>query len=95
MIVISGPLHVDPTERGEYLARTFDVAVQARRTPGCLDFVQAPDPIDPSRINVYEVWETDDDVQRFRSSGSGVEVALPRIVRADVRLYRVASVEAP
>ena len=95
MIVIAGPLFVDPAERGEYLARTFDVAVQARRAEGCLDFVQAPDPIDPSRINIHEVWETDDDVQRFRASGTEVEVALPRIVRAEVRLYRIESVEAP
>ena len=95
MIVIAGPLYVDPAERGEYLARTFEVAVLARSASGCLDFVQAPDPVDPSRINVFEVWETDDDVQRFRASGSEPERALPRIVRAEVQLYRIAAIEAP
>ena len=94
MIIIAGGLRVDPGERDRYLVAVADVARLARAAPGCLDFVQAPDPIEPDRINVYERWESDDDVLRFRASG-GPELDLPEILSADVRKYRVSAVEAP
>ncbi len=96
MIIIAGSLHFDAAERDAYLARVAGVAVAARSTPGCLDFVQTADPVDPTRINVYERWECDEDVAAFRNAGSKDDGAdLPEIVGAEVAKYRIASVEAP
>jgi quinol monooxygenase YgiN len=99
MIIVAGTLFVDPHLRGEYLTATYAVAVQARAAPGCLDFVQAADPVDPARINIYERWETDDDVEAFRNSGAAPDnglpaVRLPEIRSADVHRFRISSVEA-
>jgi quinol monooxygenase YgiN len=94
LIIIAGALYVEPSDRDPYLAGVVDVARTARRVPGCLDFVQAPDPIDPSRINVYERWESDHDLHRFRTAG-GSELDLPPLQSADVHKYRIASVEEP
>jgi quinol monooxygenase YgiN len=99
MIIIAGTLTVDAGERERYMSAVADVAAQARRAPGCLDFVQAPDLIDPTRINVYERWATDEDLENFRSSGASPEAeqepALPQIKAADVAKYRIAAVEDP
>ncbi|RYE89974.1 MAG: antibiotic biosynthesis monooxygenase [Myxococcales bacterium] len=94
MIIIAGTLHVDPARRDEYLALTADVAVKARQAPGCLDFVQSADPIEPGRINIHERWESDADVEAFRRSG-GPSPELPGIRQASVKKYRIAGVEAP
>ncbi|MEV8515156.1 antibiotic biosynthesis monooxygenase family protein [Dactylosporangium sp. NPDC051484] len=94
MIIIAGTLHVDPSDRDRYLAAVIDVARLARRAPGCFDFVQAPDPLDPERINVYERWESDDHLHRFRTAG-GPGLELPPLRSADVHKYRIAGVEAP
>lgn len=94
MIIIAGALHVAAADRDRYLAEVTDVARLARVTPGCLDFVQTPDPLDPTRINVYERWESDDDVHRFRAAG-GPPLELPPLRSADVRKYRIAGVEEP
>ena len=96
MIIIAGSLTVDPAERARYLDLFADVVPLARKAPGCLDFVQAPDPVDPSRINVYERWDTDGHLLAFRESG-GPEPPpdAPEIQSADVRKYRIASVESP
>ena len=94
MIIIAGTLHVDAHDRERYLTAVAHVTSQARRAPGCLDFVQAADPLDAERINVFERWESDDDLHRFRTSG-GPELETPPIRAAAVRKYRVASVEAP
>lgn len=94
MIIIAGTLHIDQSDRDGYLAAVVDVARQARRAPGCLDFVQTPDPLDPERINVYERWESDEHLHRFRNAG-GPELELPALRSVNVYKYRVASVEQP
>lgn len=94
MIIIAGTLHVEPSDRDRYLAGVVDVARLARAAPGCLDFVQAADQLDPTRINVYERWESDDHLHRFRAAG-GPSPELPRLQEANVRKYRVSGDEEP
>ena len=97
MIIVAGTLRVAAGDRERYLTAVADVAVQARRAPGCLDFVQAADPLDPERINIYERWESDADLDRFRTSGDpdAPEPDVPDVLSAEVRKYRIASVEEP
>ncbi|MGL5818723.1 MAG: putative quinol monooxygenase [Phycicoccus sp.] len=97
MIIVAGSLHVDPAERERYLGLVATVTPRAREAPGCLDFVQAPDPVDPARINVYERWESDDALLAFRGSGGDDEdrSEVPDIVAAGVRKYRISAVEDP
>ena len=97
MIIIAGTLTVAAEDRDRYLAAVADVAPAARRAPGCLDFVQAADPVDPERIIVFERWSSDEDVERFRTSGGpdAPPEETPPLRGADVQKYRIASVEAP
>jgi quinol monooxygenase YgiN len=97
VIIVAGWLRVAPDDRDHYLSGVAEVTGQARRAPGCLDFVQAADPLDVERITVYERWESDADLERFRSSGDpdAPEPDLPEVLSAEVRKYRIASVEAP
>ncbi|MGL5929418.1 MAG: putative quinol monooxygenase [Dermatophilaceae bacterium] len=97
MIIVAGSLRVKPAERERYLELVATVAPGARRAPGCLDFVQAADPIDPARINVYERWESDEALLAFRASGGDDEdwSTVPDIVAAEVRKYRISAVEDP
>lgn len=94
MIIVAGAVYLDAGARDRYLAATSDVARQAHLAPGCLDFVQTADPIDPSRINIYERWESDEDLHRFRTSG-GPEPDVPELSSMDVRKYRISAVEEP
>ena len=97
MIIVAGTLHLDAADRDPYLVAVADVARQARSAVGCLDFVQAADPIDPERINIFERWESDADLERFRASGEPgeEEPAVPPLRAAHVRKYRIAAVEDP
>jgi quinol monooxygenase YgiN len=94
VIIVAGTLTVDAADRERYLAAVADVARQARAFPGCLDFVQAADPIDGERINVFERWESDEDLERFRTSG-GPELDTPPLLDAAVHKYRISGVEQP
>lgn len=94
MIIISGRLYVDADARDGYLAGCLVVIEQARATAGCLDFVLSPDPIEPDRINVYERWESDADLARFRGTGPSPG-QLAQIRDAQVAKYRISSTEDP
>jgi len=67
---------------------------QARTAPGCLDFAITADPVEPDRVNVYERWEADAHLERFR--GSGPDTGQTAQIRdALVRKYRISATEDP
>jgi quinol monooxygenase YgiN len=95
MLIIAGALYLDAADRDRYLAGTAAIDQLAREAPGCLDFAQTADSLDPRRINVYERWESDEDLHRFRNSGGPEPPELPELHAADVHKYRISAVEAP
>jgi quinol monooxygenase YgiN len=94
VLIVAGHLVVNPQDRDDYLVAVAEVTAHARRAPGCLDFVQAPDPLEPGRINVFERWESDEDLMRFRGS-EGPTPHTPPLVSAEVAKYRISAVEEP
>jgi quinol monooxygenase YgiN len=94
MLIIAGTLTVDPADRAAFLAANGDVVAQARNAPGCLDFVQAADPIDPGRINIFEQWDDEEHMIAFRGAGQP-DSDSPPILSASVKRYVISSVEDP
>ena len=88
MVIVAGHLIVDPGARAAYLEGCVPIVEQARRTAGCLEFTLAPDPLDPSRVNVLERWESRIALDRFR--GEGPDAAQRAALRSvDVADYEV------
>jgi quinol monooxygenase YgiN len=73
LVIVAGYIVVEPRQRDSYLAECRDVVRQARRTSGCLDYAISADLIDPSRIDVFERWESQAAVDAFRGSGPSDE----------------------
>jgi quinol monooxygenase YgiN len=93
MVIVAGHLIVAADGRESYLAGCGDVVVQARQAPGCLDFSITADLVDPTRINIFERWESQADVEAFRGSGpSGDQAA--EMLSASVAEYDVADVRS-
>jgi quinol monooxygenase YgiN len=92
VLIIAGHLLLDPALRDTFLAANADAVAQARQATGCLDFVQAADPIDPGRINVYERWDDADNLLAFRGAGEPSSDS-PPIRSADVKRYIISGVE--
>ena len=94
MIIVAGWVQVDRVDRDRYVADCVAVVQQARTAPGCLDFTIAGDPVESDRVNVYERWESDAHLERFR--GSGPDAGQTAQIRdALVRKYRISATEAP
>ncbi len=94
MLIIAGRLILDADDRDRFLAANADVVELARRTPGCLDFVQAADPIDAGRINVFERWDSEEHLVAFRGAGQP-DANSPPIRSAEVNRYVISAVEEP
>jgi quinol monooxygenase YgiN len=69
VIIVAGALIVDPGGRDAYLEGCRGVVEAARQADGCLDYALSPDLLEPDRINVYELWASEEDLQEFRGTG--------------------------
>ncbi len=83
MIIVSGRIYVRTGTRDRFLALSAEAMAQARRTPGCHDFVVAADPLETDRVNVYEEWASASALEGFRGAGPGDDLS-SYIVKADV-----------
>lgn len=92
VLIIAGSLIVDPADRASFLVANAEVVGRAREITGCLDFVQAADPIDPSRINMFERWEREDHLLAFGGAGQPSSDS-PPIQSANVKRYVISKVE--
>jgi len=93
MVVVAGYIVVDPVRREEYLAGCVEVVEQARRARGCLDFAIGADLLEPGRINVFERWETQEDVEAFRGSGPEQEQSVA-MLGASISEFDIAAVRS-
>jgi quinol monooxygenase YgiN len=94
VFIVAGSLYVDPAGRDAYLASCVEVVRAARSAPGCVDFAVSADLVEPGRINVYERWESAEQLLGFRGSGPSEEQATA-ILGAEVHRYLISAVEAP
>lgn len=69
MIIVSGRIYVQAGTREGFIASSAKEILQARQSPGCRDFVIAADPFESDRVNVYEEWDSVEDLLAFRGSG--------------------------
>jgi quinol monooxygenase YgiN len=90
MLIVSGHLYIAKGQRAAFLSISNKAMIEARRTPGCRDFVVAADPIEADRVNIYEMWDSADQLEAFRGQGPSAELT-KLIERADVRRHVIAS----
>lgn len=65
-VIIAGQIYLDAADRDRYVAAHQDIVVGGRAAPGCLDVTVAADPVDPTRVNMFEHWATREALDAFR-----------------------------
>ena len=90
MVIVAGSIRIAPGRRDEFVATSLPAVVQARATPGCLDFVVAADPVDPDLAVVFERWSSVDALKAFRGAGPEDDLS-EMIVAVEVDQYAVMS----
>lgn len=94
MIIVGGSFEVDPEQRDAFLEGRREAMLASRAEPGCLEYVFGADPVDPSRVVLFERWASQEALDAHlaalrsapRPAGSSVSPISSSIV-----LYEVAS----
>jgi quinol monooxygenase YgiN len=94
MVIVGGWFEVDPSDRDAFVAGRVDGMRRSRAEPGCIEYVLAPDPVDPGRVVLFERWESQSDLdahlagarKRAAEPSEGPSIA-PRSVT--IRVYDV------
>jgi len=66
-VIVAGWWTVDPDRRDEAVESFKDLVLRARGTPGCLDLAITADPVDSTRINIFEFWQSERHLNSWRA----------------------------
>jgi quinol monooxygenase YgiN len=91
VIIVAGHMRVEPERRDSFVGRLASVVERGRAAAGCLDVAITADPLDPGRINVFEVFESDAALDAFRSTNPDWQSAAqltPSLAEYDVATMR-------
>jgi quinol monooxygenase YgiN len=94
MWIIAGYITVDEDERDRYVQAHRDLVVRARKAPGCLDVAITADPVDPRRVDNFELWDSWDSVEAWRPQAHAPETGVT-VNDVDVTAYEVAGTRPP
>lgn len=56
MLIVAGHFDIDPSQRDEFLVARSASMQSSRAEGGCLEYVMSADPIDPTRVVLFERW---------------------------------------
>lgn len=94
MVIIAGYLKVAPADRDAYVDAHADLVLRARRHPGCLDLSISADPVDPGRVNMFELWESQEALDAWRRIANPPSTGI-EIVDGQVQKHIIARSESP
>ena len=66
MIILAGYVYVASAERDRYITAFMPYTKRTRRAAGCLDVAISPDPVDLTRVNIFELWDSTAHMERHR-----------------------------
>ena len=93
MVIVGGTFEVDPGQREEFLASRHDMMRASRAEAGCLEYTFSADPLDPSRVLLFERWASQEALDSHLSAQraaprSPSSAAAPRT--ASITIYDVS-----
>jgi quinol monooxygenase YgiN len=91
--VIDGLLFVRPEDRDAWVDAHREVLTSARSFPGCIDLFVAAGPADAGRVNMFELWESEEALAASRAAAE--PPPRPEILDARVLKYQISSSGPP
>jgi quinol monooxygenase YgiN len=92
MVIVAGHFVVDPADQAAFVAGRVEAMRVTREEPGCLEYVMAADPLDPTRVVLYERWADQAalDAHLALLATGGSRATGPAPLGFEVRVYDVA-----
>lgn len=92
-VIVQGVFVVDAGERDRFIEASLDGMRASRAEAGCIEYVFAADPLDPTRVVLSERWESRELLQQHLDGISTRPAATdrPKPASAEIVIYEVAS----
>jgi quinol monooxygenase YgiN len=72
VVIVGGTFEVQPDQREDFISDRHDLMRASRAEKGCLEYAFTADPIDPGRVLLFEIWESEEDLlEHFAAMRSG------------------------
>jgi heme-degrading monooxygenase HmoA len=94
MIIVAGYELLDPRDRDRYVEAFRDFVHHCRTAPGCRDVAVTADSVDPRRVNTFELWDSQEDVDAWRATARVPDVDID-VQDAQVMEYEVNRSKEP
>jgi quinol monooxygenase YgiN len=94
VIIVAGYFKVAPGDRDAFIENRRAAMVRSRGEKGCHAYAMSADPLDPGLVNLYERWETAEDLAAHAAANR----ANPRpadgiaVLESELLRYEIASV---
>jgi quinol monooxygenase YgiN len=56
MLIVAGHFEVDPADQAAFVAGRVEQMEATRTESGCLEYAMTADPVDPTRVLLFERW---------------------------------------
>lgn len=89
-IIVIGKLTMKSGLRDEFVEKSQEAILLARKNEGCVEFSVSPDPIDLNRVNIFEKWISRTALDAFRNSGPENNI-FSLVESFDVNEYEVST----
>ena len=93
-VIVAGWYAVDPSKRDEVVEKFKDMVLRARSAQGCLDMAITADPVDSNRINMFEFWRSEKDLNSWRVVSKAPKM-IARMLRVEVQKHTIQKSGAP
>jgi quinol monooxygenase YgiN len=91
-VIVQGVYVLVPGVRDRFVDACIEGMRASRAEAGCLEYVFAADPLDPSRVVLSERWESMELLQQHLEGPASRPAAdRPKPVSAEIVMYEVAS----
>lgn len=67
MLIIAGHLNVPRAERDPWVKANHEILARVRSQPGCIDLAITADELDAGRVNLFELWESEEHLAVWRA----------------------------
>ncbi len=95
MLIVAGHFTLDPADQQAFVAGRVEAMTATRAESGCLEYVMSADPVDTSRVMLFERWA---DQASFDAHMAGLANAPkstgPAPKGFDVKIYDIAGERA-
>jgi len=93
MVIVGGTFEVDPDQREQFLAGRAALMRTSRGEGGCLEYTFSADPIDPTRVILFERWASQADLDAHLAALRATPPVIEPNVEAissSIRIYDVS-----